>query len=204
MKKLTPTNLLTFFQHNWFMLGVVVILSLALRNRDADVIPYADTHYATQEASVFHELPQQHDKTQSTARKQEMSVLPISAMFFNEKPKEVKKIVKNQLVEDYKHVALEEQERFGIPAIIYLEKLNKANKRLIKASNNYFTVPCTLDWNNSSVTFRDACYRSYPSAWASFRDYSKVVLKKLEAGGYEIEDIQSIAEWKVVMNKLQF
>ena len=104
-------------------------------------------------------------------------------------------------------VALMEKEKFGIPASIILANgllHSKAGKEMPAAkANNHFAIRCTRDWEGDQMTHQGDCYRSYESAWTSFRDHSfylttgsfshlpklgevdyKAWAKGLEKGGY--------------------
>jgi len=66
-------------------------------------------------------------------------------------------------------------------------------------ANNYFAMPCTPDWKGESISHNDACYRTYESAWFSFRDQSKylnLLQKNMNRG-----EKMSISQWATVLKK---
>lgn len=73
-------------------------------------------------------------------------------------------------------VALSERKKFGVPVSVILAAayVNSASGKSDAArnANNFFSLPCTEEWDGESVELDGKCIRSYESAWASFRDFS--------------------------------
>lgn len=85
----------------------------------------------------------------------------------------------------FAHVAVTEYQKFGIPASIILSnallKSLGGGRALATSSNNHFALPCTNSWEGKEINYEGKCYRSYSSAWNSFRDHSLF----LTTGKYE-------------------
>jgi len=83
---------------------------------------------------------------------------------------------RDAFVRRFAQVALNEQQKYGIPASIVLGHsllMSEAGSSyLSEAGNNYFATPCTTDWEEGSILFRGNCFREYETAWMSFRDNS--------------------------------
>lgn len=80
----------------------------------------------------------------------------------------------------YKDWAIEEMERTGIPASITLAQgileSDCGNSDLAVEANNHFGIKCHSSWTGDTKYKDDdrsqECFRSYPSAFDSFRDHS--------------------------------
>lgn len=90
-------------------------------------------------------------------------------------------------IEKYKHIAISEMERTGIPASITLAQglleSNWGRSELATKSNNHFGIKCIGEWNggkhfryddeyNSFGIKKKSCFREYESAEESFFDHS--------------------------------
>ena len=104
--------------------------------------------------------------------------------------------VKQAYLKRFAHVAMNEQEKFGVPASVILASalLHSCSGKsdLAQNHNNQFAVPCSSDWDGPGVDWNDKCYRGYETAWMSFRNHSQYVtsgkfehLKKLEPTDYK-------------------
>ena len=83
-------------------------------------------------------------------------------------------------VNTYKALAMNEEQRSGIPAAIILAKglheTEAGTSELVKQSNNHFGIKCKDDWKGGVVYHdddaRQECFRSYATAEDSYRDHS--------------------------------
>jgi len=91
-----------------------------------------------------------------------------------------------EYIERYKDIAMEEMERYGIPASIklaqaLLESAN-GNSALAREANNHFGIKCTPEWLGKKTyqddDRRDDCFRVYNRAEDSFKDHSQFLLRK--------------------------
>lgn len=77
----------------------------------------------------------------------------------------------------FAHVAISEQEKYGIPASITIATsllMSTANHAVLARDHlNFFRLPCTPDWEGQQTYFDGHCYRVYKTAWLSFRDHSR-------------------------------
>lgn len=86
----------------------------------------------------------------------------------------------DQYIATYKHLAIAEMQRSGVPASITLAQgiieTEAGNSDLFKASDNHFGIKCKDSWTGPSVLHDDdahgECFRKYDSDEASFRDHS--------------------------------
>ncbi|MCK5825138.1 MAG: glucosaminidase domain-containing protein [Ichthyobacteriaceae bacterium] len=97
-------------------------------------------------------------------------------------------------IKRFKKVAMEEMKIYGIPASITLAQgmleSDNGKSRLAKKGNNHFGIKCA-DWKGKKIYHNDnrrgECFRSYPSAWGSFRDHSKFLKRKRYARLFKLK-----------------
>lgn len=83
-------------------------------------------------------------------------------------------------VNTYKALAVEEEQRSGVPAAITLaqglHETEAGTSELVKSSNNHFGIKCKEDWKGAVFYHdddsRQECFRSYATAADSYRDHS--------------------------------
>jgi len=88
-------------------------------------------------------------------------------------------------IKKYQSVAIEEQQKFGIPACITLAQgllESRAGKSpLATEANNHFGIKCT-DWTGDRFyqddDQKDECFRKYSNARESFEDHSSFLVKR--------------------------
>lgn len=89
-------------------------------------------------------------------------------------------------IDEFKAVAIEEMNAYGIPASITLAQgileSGSGNSDLAKYANNHFGIKCTSDWKGKNY-FRDDdqkndCFRVYKDARESFKDHSEFLKRK--------------------------
>jgi len=84
-----------------------------------------------------------------------------------------------QFVNRFSKVAINEMNKFGIPASIVLAQgilaSNAGRSKAAQKSNSFFEVPCTKDWKKGRKLYVEKCNRVYDTAWESFRDHSKFI-----------------------------
>lgn len=87
---------------------------------------------------------------------------------------------RNEYINKYSKVAIEEMERTGIPASITMAQgileSNHGNSRLARKANNHFGIKCHNNWNGRTIKHtddkNDECFRKYSSADESYKDHS--------------------------------
>lgn len=88
---------------------------------------------------------------------------------------------KEQYIEQYKQLAIDDMEKYGIPASIKMAQAllesDAGNSRLARQGNNHFGIKCKKDWTGETIHHDDdapqECFRKYPSAQESFHDHSE-------------------------------
>ncbi|MCX8020926.1 MAG: glucosaminidase domain-containing protein [Chitinophagaceae bacterium] len=83
-------------------------------------------------------------------------------------------------IDKYRHLAIAEMKRTGVPAAIKLaqgiHETSAGTSELVKRSNNHFGIKCKSDWTGEKVKHNDdapgECFRKYASAEESYRDHS--------------------------------
>lgn len=91
-----------------------------------------------------------------------------------------REISREEYIKTYSELAMTEMARTGIPASITLAQgcleSNNGNSTLAVKGNNHFGIKCH-DWTGRKVYHDDdrkkECFRSYPSAYASYKDHSE-------------------------------
>lgn len=104
-------------------------------------------------------------------------------------------------VNTYKELAIEEEQRTGVPAAITLaqglHETEAGTSELVRNSNNHFGIKCKEDWKgpvyHHDDDARGECFRVYATAADSYRDHSDFLrqgaryafLFKLDPADYE-------------------
>ncbi len=98
---------------------------------------------------------------------------------FSKERKEIERVI--EYIKKYAVFAVEEMEKFGIPASIKLGQgileSSSGNSHLSKATNNHFGIKCGKNWMGDIYYHNDdlpkECFRKYNSVRESFQDHSK-------------------------------
>nr|WP_321426928.1 glucosaminidase domain-containing protein [uncultured Acetobacteroides sp.] len=94
------------------------------------------------------------------------------------------RMTKEQYIEKYKDIAIEQMKKNGVPASIIMaqaliESAN-GNGRLATEANNHFGIKCHKDWAGATIHHDDdapqECFRKYDDVRQSFEDHSKYLL----------------------------
>lgn len=94
------------------------------------------------------------------------------------------RITKEQYIEKYKGIAIEQMKKNGVPASIIMaqaliESAN-GNGRLAVEANNHFGIKCHKDWKGPTIHHDDdapqECFRKYDDVRQSFEDHSTYLL----------------------------
>lgn len=98
-------------------------------------------------------------------------------------------------IDEFKAVAVEEMNAYGIPASITLAQgileSGSGNSDLAKYANNHFGIKCTSDWKGKNY-FRDDdqkndCFRVYKDARESFKDHSEFLKRKRYSSLFQLD-----------------
>lgn len=98
-------------------------------------------------------------------------------------------------IDQFKDVAIEEMNRYGIPASITLAQgiieSGSGNSSLAKYANNHFGVKCTSDWGGKGYykddDARNDCFRVYKDARESYKDHSEFLKRKRYSFLFELD-----------------
>jgi len=96
------------------------------------------------------------------------------------------RISRDQYIERFAPVAVQEMKEYGIPASITLAQgileSGDGNSRLAQEANNHFGIKCHDDWSGKTIKHHDdkrnECFRVYDHARESYRDHSLFLTKR--------------------------
>lgn len=108
-----------------------------------------------------------------------------AAIFLSASGAYSQKMSREEYIEKYKSLAIEDQEVYGIPASIKLAQAmlesDNGNSRLARAGNNHFGIKCKSDWTGQTIKHDDdapqECFRKYATVEESFRDHAEFLDK---------------------------
>lgn len=98
-------------------------------------------------------------------------------------------------IEQFKGVAIEEMNKYGIPASITLAQgiieSGSGNSSLAKYANNHFGIKCTSEWKGKAYYKDDDqandCFRVYKDARESYKDHSEFLKRKRYSFLFELD-----------------
>jgi hypothetical protein len=116
-------------------------------------------------------------------------------------PDSYKKLTRQEYIEHYARLAVEEMNEYGIPASITMAQAclesSDGNSTLARISNNHFGIKCKSGWTGQSVNHdddeRNECFRKYDSPIESFRDHSRFLI---ESDRYQFLFNYNITDYK--------
>lgn len=87
---------------------------------------------------------------------------------------------REEYIERYKAIAIDQMERYGIPASITMAQgileSDSGNSTLSRSSNNHFGIKCKKNWTGEKVYHDDdekgECFRAYSSVEESYDDHA--------------------------------
>lgn len=96
----------------------------------------------------------------------------------------IKKISKEDYINQYKQIAVSEMKRSGIPASITLAQgmleSDNGNSTLAVKANNHFGIKCHKNWDGKKIYQDDdrpnECFRQYTSAEESYKDHTDFIV----------------------------
>jgi hypothetical protein len=106
-----------------------------------------------------------------------------------------RKITREEYIQTYKELAMQEMERVRIPASVTLAQgileSGDGNSTLARKANNHFGIKCH-DWKGKTIRQDDdeknECFRKYKSVEHSYRDHSDfLVTRKRYSALFELE-----------------
>jgi flagellum-specific peptidoglycan hydrolase FlgJ len=79
-------------------------------------------------------------------------------------------------VEKFKHIAVSESTRTGIPASIKLAQgileSGYGSSTLAKKANNHFGIKCGMGWSGKTMQYKGSCYRVFRSDLDAYKQHS--------------------------------
>lgn len=211
---------LSFVKKNWFKIGIALFLGIVafqdelsfninLKNPNQQPmrqeLPNLETkkedlYSATEEVAKSAKKPNRFNlqpflpswRKQEKGTYQRAAKRPIKkdkvralAKLASTEPEELDAFIRR-----FAHVAISEQERFGIPASITIGNsllMSTANHSVLAQDHlNFFRLPCTPDWEGKQTYLDAQCYRAYKTAWLSFRDHSNYLKSLKEQRGMNL------------------
>jgi LysM repeat protein len=112
-------------------------------------------------------------------------------------------------IQKYKHIAIKEMKRTGIPASITLAQAivesASGESNLAKNANNHFGIKCKTEWTGEKIYQDDdtksECFRVYPDAESSFIDHSNFLkYRPYYAALFELDPVDDSA-WAYGLKK---
>ena len=111
-------------------------------------------------------------------------------------------------IDAFKAVAIEEMNKYGIPASITLAQgileSGSGNSSLARFANNHFGIKCTSDWKGKGYykddDKADDCFRVYRDARESYRDHSEFLKRKRYSALFEL-DKNDYRNWAVGLKR---
>ncbi|ACU02297.1 glucosaminidase domain-containing protein [Pedobacter heparinus] len=108
---------------------------------------------------------------------------------------DVKSYTTLNYIEAFKAVAVEEMNKYGIPASITLAQgiieSGSGNSSLAKYANNHFGIKCTSEWKGKAYYKDDDqandCFRVYKDARESYKDHSEFLKRKRYSFLFELD-----------------
>lgn len=194
----------TFVGNNWQKLTLLLLIIIVFSYKDLTIHFDLSSPFGNSSTELPPTIEEQYpngtqteqnqgftEKMQQDSRKETFSLFPF---LFGSKDKkddvpktlegiynEVKSSKKKAFIKRYSHVAVEEMKQFGIPASITLAQAllhgQAGTGELATKDNNHFSITCGSSWTEATREIQGVCYRSYKSAWQSFRDHSELITK---------------------------
>ncbi len=92
-----------------------------------------------------------------------------------------RRISREEYIDRYRYIAIEHQQRYGIPASITMAQgileSDCGNSELSTRSNNHFGIKCKSNWTGRTVRHTDdapdECFRAYDHVEHSYEDHAK-------------------------------
>lgn len=95
------------------------------------------------------------------------------------------RLTRQEYIQKYKALAIEEMEIYGIPASITMAQAllesDDGNGRLAREANNHFGIKCKSSWTGMTISHDDdakgECFRKYATVENSYTDHSEFLDK---------------------------
>jgi flagellum-specific peptidoglycan hydrolase FlgJ len=179
-------SVLVFIRENWFKLAIAALLLFIVFRKELSVEMNVKGKAETSQPDLPR-VPKRNFVERLTdmfsppvAKKVDrMEIKPFASAGGMEATQSLARVeasIREAFLNRFRRVALEEQNKFGIPASIILGNallISQAGEsELVQKGLNFFGLPCTQDWQGERGDIAGKCYRYYETAWMSFRDHS--------------------------------
>lgn len=164
------SNALKLLVHNWFQLALLffaLFFFFSKNKRPADsseapLYSYSPANGNPRKASAQMNAPEVTDSAKQP--------VPITML------RDINDMQIRKFIERFQKVAIAENEKFGIPASIVLAvaivQSHCGTNKLSDDNRNYFGLICEYGKLGSCSDSGEISFRSYETAWESFRDFS--------------------------------
>lgn len=193
------TPFVDFLRRNWFQvaLGLIVLYLFFQKNMSFEINLQSPTHQEQFEKPKRKIKMTDKSVAVSPSKEEVLNLDPIKNNgTYASSLKNISAADKAKYLKRFAKVAVQEQEKFGIPASIILANALLHSRAgitpLSKNDNNQFMLPCGKNWNRESTHVKKQCYRKYETSWMSFRDHSKY----LTSGRYKTLSRLSSKDYK--------
>lgn len=162
--------LVEFIKKRWFTLALLLILFIAILRQNL-------RFESGDSAAPVTETP----KEKFTEDKQPAKGAALLNLGSESSPSqlqlpEVDEATAIAFLKRFGHVAVAEQEKFGMPASVLLAcayvNSFSGKRNCALELNNYLAVRCSSDWSGPSANYSGGCFRQYNTAWESIRDFN--------------------------------
>lgn len=152
-----------FFKTNWFSISLIVLLLAAILRTHG--LFFTHLHSGNESGPVTAGL-RQSGTTLGLALEPERRAVPT----------ETDQATSEAFLKRFAKVAISEKKKFGVPASVLLAiafiNSNSGQNQVVEEANNFFSLPCSEDWDGDRVSIGAHCYRKYETPWSSWRDFS--------------------------------
>ncbi len=197
MSAITYTSFISaFIKRNWFQIAIVLLVLYVFLKKDFSFSFNLNAPSKTEKIQ-----PLQKKKVMTDAFSKEnkshnkLNILPGEGAAVSNSLSRIKEETKVNYLKRFAHVAIDEKDKYQIPASIILASAILHSKAgtadFTTNGNNQFAITCN-DWSGETNYVKNDCYRKYNSAWLSFRNHSEYItsgkferLKKLDAKAYK-------------------
>ena len=177
-----------YFKTNWFSIALVLLVLAAILR--------VSGRFSTPKCF-----------TEKAAPRTKVTTLGIAAEPTHSPPsnKEVDQATAAAFVKRFAAVAISERKKFGIPASVLLATAflnsNIGLSNAAQEANNFFSLPCSEDWEGLSAALDDRCVRKYETPWASWRDFSIYLSSQDWIGSLRKSAGKDWKKWSIGFNR---
>jgi len=197
MSAITYTSFVfAFIKRNWFQIAIVLLVLYVFLKKDfsfsinLNAPSNTERPQPPQKKKVMTDAFSNKDKSHN-----QLNILPGEGTTVSNSLAHISEDTKVKYFKRFAHVAIDEKDKYQIPASIILASAilhSKAGTADFSTDgNNQFGITCN-DWNGETSYIKNDCYRKYNSAWLSFRNHSEYItsgkfdrLKKLDQKAYK-------------------